>query len=305
MNLTLFGDLMVILNWQKAVNEIAKDKVSGATQLTIKAVKVYQVFVEQSKTINKEDFLVALSKIGTLLREAQPSMISIGNIVELVATQAYTNAPKMNSLDLKNDMLDYLTNLEFRILNSKQLIAQQATDLIPQGSVIITLSESSTVEEIIRQAHLAKKISRVIILESRPLLEGLHMAKRLLKFGISVTFIVDAAMGYFCKQADLAIVGADTVQSDQSVVNKVGTYPLALVCADLKKPFYVACDSIKFSKNATIQNPVKIQPKSSNEILGENELIGADIQNVYYDITSPEFISGVITEKGVTLPNRA
>lgn len=296
---------MVILNWQKAVDEIANDKVSGATQLTIKAVKVYQVFVERLEIISKEDFLVELSRIGTILREAQPSMISISNIVELVAAQAHANAPKMNLLDLKNAMLDYLTRLEFRILNAKQLIAQQATNLIPQGSVIITLSESSTVEEIIRQAHLAKKISRVIILESRPLLEGLHMARRLLRMGVSVTFIVDAAMGYFCKQADLAIVGADTVQSDGSVVHKVGTYPLALVCADLKKPFYVACDSIKFSNRSIIQNPVKIQTKSPNEILDENDLIGADIQNVYYDITSPEFISGVITEKGVTLPNRA
>ena len=293
---------MVISNLQKAVKKIATDNQSGATELTVKAIEIYLKYLKRSKVSSKNKILNELAEIGNLLRVAQPSLISITNIVELVADQAYTNAQKMNLYELKHTMFDYLTRLKSQIINAKKRIAKEALNLIPMDAVIITLSESATIEEIIKQAHLEHKISRVIILESRPLLEGLNMAERLLKIGLSVTVTVDAAMGFFCKEADLAIVGADTIQSDGSLVNKVGTYPLALTCSALKKPFYVACDTPKFSKHATYENPIKIETKLPTEIIGRRKLIGANVQNIYFDITPPKFITSIITEKGIFDP---
>jgi eIF-2B alpha/beta/delta-like uncharacterized protein len=296
------GDLMAISNLQRDVKKIAANNQSGATQLTIKAVKIYLKYLELSKVSSKNKFFEELAEIGNLLRVAQPSMISISNIVELVTNQAYTNAQKMNLSELKHTIFDYLTRLESEIINAKKRIAQEALRLIPMGAVIITLSESPTIEEIIKQAHLEHKISRVIILESRPLLEGLNMADRLLKIGLSVTVIVDAAMGFFCKEADLAIVGADTIQSDGSLVHKVGTYPLALTCSALKKPFYVASDTLKFSKTTTYEKPVEIKPKSSKEIINPKKLPGADVRNIYFDLTPSRYITCIITEKGAFMP---
>ncbi len=270
--------------------------------LRVRATEIYLKYIECSKVSSKNEFFNELAEIGNLLRVAQPSMISIRNVVELVANQAYANAQKMNLSELKHTLFDYLTKLKSEIINAKKCIAKEALNLIPIGAVIITLSESETIEEIIKQAYLEHKISRVIILESRPLLEGLNMADRLLKIGLSVTVIVDAAMGFFCKEADLAIVGADTIESDGSLVNKVGTYPLALTCSALKKPFYVACDTSKFSKNATCENPIKIETKLPTEIIGRRKLIGADVQNIYFDITPPKFITSIITEKGIFDP---
>jgi translation initiation factor 2B subunit (eIF-2B alpha/beta/delta family) len=131
---------MVISNLQKAVKKIATDKRSGATELTVKAVEIYLKYLKLSKVGSKNKFLDELAEIGNLLRVAQPSMISITNIVELVADQAYTNAQKMNLSELKHIMSDYLIQLNSEIINAKKCIAKEALNLIPMDAVIITLS---------------------------------------------------------------------------------------------------------------------------------------------------------------------
>ncbi|NLE04981.1 MAG: hypothetical protein GX638_09285 [Crenarchaeota archaeon] len=151
---------------------------------------------------------------------------------------------------------------------------------------------------------MAGKLSKVIVAESRPLLEGLNFANRLLDFGIPVTIVVDAGLGFFSKNATFALVGADTVQSDGSLVHKIGTYPLALACYDLGKSFYVVCDTLKFSKTATINQPVKIEQKSPTEIVNKNKLCNAEIKNIYFDNTPAKLVTEIITEEKKFKPNR-
>lgn len=293
---------MAILNAQKIIDEIAQDNMSGAVALTVKAIEVYLKYIEDSKDLVKDEFLDGLINIGKSIQKAQPSIVSISNVVSLVNNQLYSNVQRMTNLEVKHFLSDYLNDLKSEILDARKKIAQEALKLIPPNAVVITISESSTVEEIIRLAFAKGRVSRIILPESRPLLEGINMAEKLLKIGVAVTVIVDAALGFFCKEADLAIVGADTVQKDGSILHKVGTYPLALACYDLKKPFYVACDSLKFSKTFTYNKPAEIVPKCASEIINPKKLTGADIRNVYFDITPAKYVTRLITEKGTMLP---
>lgn len=288
---------------EQSVEEVAKDKQSGAVTLASKSIDIYIQYLENVETLDKTDFLNALLKLSTLLQNAQPSMTSISNVVDFVLNHIIQSEDASLS-DVKQLLLSSLQTLKNSLITAKTKIAQNALSCIPDNSVIITLSESSTVEEVIKCAHAAGKVSRVIIAESRPLLEGLNLADRLLKFGVPVTIIVDAAIGFFCKDADIAVVGADTVQRDASVVHKIGTYPLALACYDHNKPFYIVCDSLKFSKIASYENPVKICVNTPTEILDKNNLNGADIQNIYFDITPAKYITRIITEKGIFPPIR-
>ncbi len=288
---------------EKAVAEMAEDNQSGATALALKAVNIYWLYFEQPPVADKLVFLNDLAKLETLLKNIQPSMTSISNVVNNISWQINRNRD-LPLTELRRCLMAFLVGLKTNMANVKTRIAQNTVGCIPDSAVIITLSESSTVEEIIRQAYTAKKVSRVIVAESRPLCEGLNFVDRLLKLGVPVTVIVDAALGFFCKDANIAIVGADTVQSDGSVVHKVGTYTLALACHDLNKPFYVACDTLKISKTKTHNKPVPIEAKPSNEVVNSNELAGAYVQNIYFDITPAKYITRIITEIGVFLPNK-
>lgn len=289
---------------EKAVTELALDKCSGATALASKAIDIYVQYIEDSKVLGKKVFLGDLLHLGLLLAQAQPSMVSISNVVEFVSKQYSRNISETSLPELQILLRCSLIKFKTELMNAKTQIAQNARSCIPDNAVIITLSDSSTVEEVIKQAHFTNKVSRVIIAESRPLLEGLNLADRLIKVGIPVTVIVDAALGFFCKEADLAVVGADTIQKDGSLIHKVGTYPFALACHDLRKPFYVTCDTLKFSKKATCKKPVKIELKPPPEILSQNTIVGAEIRNIYFDMTPAKYITRIVTEKGIFLPNK-
>ncbi|MCK5627975.1 translation initiation factor eIF-2B [Candidatus Bathyarchaeota archaeon] len=289
---------------EEAIEAIARDKRSGATELSIKAVDIFKTYVENSTVSKKQFFLDDLSKLGNLLGTAQPSMIPISNVVELVITQADLKAKTLSLQKLKNSLLDSLEDLKTKITHAQSRIAEHALNFIPDNAAIITLSESRTILEILQQAKAEDKLSKVIIAESRPLLEGLRMANKLLKLDVPVTFIVDAAMGFFAKEADLAIVGADTIQNDGSLVHKVGTYLLAMACYDQNKPFYVACDTLKFSKATNYADPVTIDQKPPSEIINPKELFGANIRNTYFDVTPAKYVTRIITDKGIFLPSQ-
>jgi len=287
---------------EKAIFAIADDKQSGATALALKAIDIYNLYLEETM-VSDERFLNNLKKLGDLLEKVQPSMTSISNVVEFVSQQISSNQ-NLPLTELRYCLQQSLKDLKADVVRAKSQIAHNALNYIPDGAVIITLSESSTVEEVIKQAYASKKVSRVIVAESRPHCEGLKFSQRLLKLGIPVTVIVDAALGFFCKDATLALVGADTVQSDGSIIHKIGTYTLALACYDLNSPFYVVCDSLKISNKATFDKPMPIKEKPPNEIINPLKLAGADVQNVYFDVTPAKYVTKIITEKGVFLPSK-
>jgi len=289
---------MDISELEKVVAEVKIDTQSGATALALKTIEIYAQYVDQTMVSCKLAFLRDLEQLKVMLKSIQPSMASIGNVVDIISQHAAEDQ-YLSLFELRKSLMTFLVNLKTDIIQAKAQIACNVLGFFPEQAVVITLSESSIIEEVLIQAYNTKKVSRVIIAESRPLCEGLHFANKLIKIGIPVTVIVDAALGFFCKDADLAIVGADTIQSDGSVINKVGTYTLALACHDLKKPFYVACDTLKVSKKHDPDNPVKIEIKSPEEIVNLNSLPGADVKNIYFDTTPFKYLTCIVTEKGV------
>lgn len=111
---------------------------------------------------------------------------------------------------------------------------------IVKDRIVVTLSRSHTVERgLITAKH-------VVVLESSPGKEGLEMARYLKGRSITVSTFPDSAMGYAVKACDLVVVGADAV-FENGFINKVGTFPLALLSKHLAKDFYVVAPSYKFS----------------------------------------------------------
>jgi hypothetical protein len=49
-------------------------------------------------------------------------------------------------------------------------------------------------------------------------------------------------------RVDLVLVGAEGVVENGGVINKLGTYQIALCAKVLNKPFYVAAESYKFAR---------------------------------------------------------
>jgi methylthioribose-1-phosphate isomerase len=101
------------------------------------------------------------------------------------------------------------------------------------------------------------------------------------------------------------IVGADRVLHTGHVFNKIGTYQVAILANKHNVPFYVAAPLSTFDFESN-PNDVIIEDRSVDEVvrIGKKRIApkGVRIFNPAFDMTPPELITGIITEKGVLKP---
>jgi translation initiation factor 2B subunit (eIF-2B alpha/beta/delta family) len=118
--------------------------------------------------------------------------------------------------------------------------------------------------------------------------------------GIAVTLVTDAQGPLFISQVEAALVGADGVLADGSLVNKVGTYPLALAARQCDVPFYAACESLKISSRESWTEG-DAEEGDPSEVLPEPPP-GVAFRNVYFERTPSELLTAIITEEGAFSP---
>ena len=158
---------------------------------------------------------------------------------------------------------------------------------------------------VIRSANESGKKIHVIATETRPVMQGARLTAFELKHeNINVSLIPDTAVGYIMSKNKIkhVVVGADRILKTGHVFNKIGTYQLALLAKTHKIPFYVAAPLSTFDLKNNPEDIV-IEERSKNEVLKiGNKFIAPDdigVLNPAFDLTPPNLISNIITEKGV------
>jgi translation initiation factor 2B subunit (eIF-2B alpha/beta/delta family) len=90
----------------------------------------------------------------------------------------------------------------------------------------------------------------------------------------------------------VVMVGADAV-TPQGVVNKIGTYALALAARERNVPFYVLAGTEKF-----LPLPLRIEERDPKEVFQE-AIPRSRVENRYFDCTPLDLITAVVTQAGV------
>ena len=161
---------------------------------------------------------------------------------------------------------------------------------------------SHDVVAILLEAKKQGKRFDVIVTETEPRRQGELTARDLLKAGIKVTYCVDSAIGYVMKSADRVLVGCDAILADGSIVNKIGTFPIAIVAQRFGVPFYVAGETLKFDTQTIAGIPEKIEQRDPKEVIDPKKIRGAKIINPAFDVTPADYVHSLITEKGIMKP---
>jgi len=158
---------------------------------------------------------------------------------------------------------------------------------------------------VIRAAKDSGKNIKVIATETRPVQQGSRLTAFELKHdGIDVSLIPDTAVGYTMSKGlvNKIVVGADRVLRTGHVFNKIGTYQVALIAKQHGIPFYVAAPLSTFDLQSNPEDVV-IEHRNGSEVTGIGDKKtapeGINVINPAFDMTAPELISGIITEKGV------
>jgi len=177
-------------------------------------------------------------------------------------------------------------------------VAIRGAMAVADGDVIITHCHSSTLMEALAEARRRKKRFSVIVTETQPLMQGVKTAKETRRLGVPVTYCEDAAMAYAMRTATKAMVGCDAILPDGSVVNKIGTYLLALAAKDFGRPFIVLGETLKMAE------AVEIEQRPASEVVDPRSVRGAKIINPAFDVTPARLVTVIITEKGRMEPAR-
>jgi methylthioribose-1-phosphate isomerase len=169
--------------------------------------------------------------------------------------------------------------------------------------------EWGTALGVVRALHRRRRLGRVYVDETRPLLQGSRLtAWELDQLEVDYRVVVDGAGPTVIARGlvDAVVVGADRVAANRDVVNKVGTYPLALACARAAIPFVVAAPESTIDEATRTGADVEIETRADVEVVEWSGVrvapAGARALNLAFDVTPADLVTAIVTENRVIRP---
>ena len=196
-----------------------------------------------------------------------------------------------------------------RRYSTMQTVGDHLLDRIPQGGSILTQCYGETIiGTLIRAAKAKNKAFRVYCAETRPYLQGARLtAGCFAEAGFDTTVLTDNSIAWAMqeKRIDLFTSAADTIALDGTIANKIGTFQIALLAAHFGIPYYVT--GIPDRDKAT-KDDIVIEMRDPEQVLRyrgiQNCVPGVKSLYPAFDVVPPQLITGIVTDKGVFLPDR-
>jgi ribose 1,5-bisphosphate isomerase len=297
----------------KEITEIAADikemRIRGAGRIARSAARALLLTAQRSAAKTPSTLVKELETSARLLLKTRPTAVSLPNSIRYIMSRirdAQKGNPKVE--DLRALAVDTATEFIRRSRVAVKHIGEIGSRRIESGDRIITHCNSDAVMSVLKTAHDQGKDFKVLVCETRPRFQGRITAKSLSAYGISTSLIVDGAARLFMVKMDKAIVGADAVAANGAVVNKIGTSMLALAAHESRVLFSVAAETYKFSPETVLGQLVKIEERDASEILPakqQRSMPKVMVRNPAFDVTPPEYIDLIVTEKGIVPPQAA
>jgi translation initiation factor 2B subunit (eIF-2B alpha/beta/delta family) len=241
-----------------------------------------------------EEYLRALERNSSALRRANPSHASLHNTQrEIVET---VRAADPDTVETAQELTeDSVAAVVERVETGKQRAADRAADVLANADTVLTHDYSSTVLAAIDAALEAGASFEVYVTEARPRYLGRKMARELAdRDAVQAHLLVDSAAGTYLADCDRVVVGMDCIVDD-TLYNRVGTYPIAATANDLGTPVSVIGSAAKLvSGGFEFEN----EHRAASEVMLE-PAEGFAIENPAYDATPTRLLDTVVTDEGV------
>ena len=280
----------------KIIRGIKSLKIQSAHGIARAGLECLKIAINSSKTQDRKSFLDEIQDIAQKIKTARPTEIELGSIINLVLFKISDN--EIEDIGrLKEFSISVCDKQIAELEVAMSRLIENGAKQIHEGDRILTHCHSRTVVGIFREARKQGKDFTVFVTETRPLKQGLITARELLDSRIKIVYGVDSDMGFLMKKCTKVLVGCDAILPDGSIVNKIGTLPMAIVAKAFGKPFMVAGLTTKFT------HKVEIEEREPEEVEDPKKLRGAKIINPAFDITPGDYVDFIITEKGIVKPH--
>lgn len=263
--------------------------------------------VKNDKSTTMAELCLKLTDVISTLKKMRNGII-LKSVGELFFRYITLNSAQYELIEVcREGMIERGKRFLDRMYNSRSKIAKFCHPFILDGSVILTHSYSRVVVEAFKKAAQAKKHFQVYVTESMPDCSGKKTTKILKEQGIPCQLILDAEVGYIMERVDMVLVGAESVVESGGIINKIGSYQIAICARELNKPFYVLAESFKFARLYPLnQEDLKNQLKDFSLSSGGDTRSDQDTQDrsrPMKDYTPPSYISLLFTDLDILTPS--
>ncbi|NGM71030.1 translation initiation factor eIF-2B [Natronolimnobius sp. AArcel1] len=276
----------------ETVEEIQEMQTHSSSVVAVRATRALEELLER-EFATVEEYVRDLERNGSVLRRANPSHASLQNAVRAVV-EAVADADPDSVAEAKKLTQERIDAVISRVESAKQRAAENAVDSLEDSATLLTHDYSSTIIEALEQAVEAGKTFDVYVTEARPRYIGRKTARTLADLeGVEPTLITDSAHGHYLPECDRVIVGMDCIVDD-TLYNRVGTFPIAATAAQLEVPVTVLGAASKIvTEGFVFEN----EHRPGSEVMPE-PAEGFGVANPNYDATPVELLESVITDDG-------
>jgi methylthioribose-1-phosphate isomerase len=296
------------------VEAIQALRVRGAPAIGVAAAYGLVLAAQEYATNRPAEFRRRLVEAARQIAQARPTAVNLPWAVRRTLQAAHeATAPGEAAARL----LAEAQAIHQEEVAANQRIGEHGAALVPPQATLLTHCNTGTLATvgsgtalgIVRAAWSQGKVRRVIVTETRPLLQGARLTTwELLQEGIPVTLVVDGAAGHLLRQGDVTaiVVGADRIAANGDVANKVGTYTLAVLARAHGVPFYVAAPASTVDLETLSGAAIPIEERGASEVTSwagvPTAPQGVMVCNPAFDVTPAELVTAIVTEGGTVRP---
>lgn len=300
--------------YRDVANAIRDMTIRGAPAIGVAAAMGMALAAHRSKAKTMDGLVRELRVAAAALRNTRPTARNLFWAIERMVRKAESTHGDIQSL--KMEMMREASTIADEDLKANRRMGEYGASVLNDGDVVLTHCNTGTFATVsygtalaaVRTAVKQGKRIKVITTETRPRLQGARInAFELVHDGIPVTLITDGMVGLVMAQGlvDKVLVGADRITRN-GVINKIGTYTIAIAAKENKVPFYVVAPKSTFdlavrSEDVTIELR---DPREVTHIQGRRIApLGVSVYNPAFDITPLEYVTSIITDEGVISPS--
>jgi methylthioribose-1-phosphate isomerase len=290
--------------------------VRGAPAIGVSAAYGIALGAKQFVGTSVTDLEDELEYISDVIGKTRPTAVNLFWAIDrMKRVFQKAKADGKSVSEIKQILLEDAKAIHEEDIESQRLIAQFGGELLQDNSTVLTHCNAGalatggvwgTALGVIRGAVDQGKHISVIADETRPYLQGARLtAWELMQDDIPVTLITDSMSGHVMKKGRVqaVVVGSDRIAANGDVANKIGTYMVAVLARQHNIPFYVAAPLSTVDLNCPTGEEIPIEERDIREVTHVKDIQlapnNAEVSNYAFDVTPNEFVTAIITEKGV------
>ena len=293
----------VVCNHHKEVAKAITDMVTQSAGPYAAAGMGMALAAYESRNMSSQDMWKYLNEAAYSLSTARPTTTQrMKLIVEgcLEAARDAMNNDKMVDRAIFDHTVETINNRYIKIGK----VAEYLVDMFPQKGTIMTQCFGETIVGLmLRESKNRNKDIKVICPETRPYFQGARLTASVAQDqGFDVTVITDNMPAYVMqnKKVDLFTSAADAICLDGHIVNKIGTFQIAIVAKYMGIPYFVTGIPDKGHDKVSTVSIEERDPDFVLQAMGVKTAMDG-VKGFYpsFDITPPHLVSGVVTNKGI------